>query len=275
LPTYQLSGPKSPDDLTDRRKELIYCDGYDVTAGVTVFGADPNNNDFDSPVFGQDENLSGTSTNSANVNLTIFEQNEKSNGFLRLIHGMRPSNNPLNAPKQYAPKNLEPVNLMSLRKKNDDTRVIMSRFWQGVQFSAAWPEGAADDKAQRAFTGKGSPCREFDGLLTCDLVVSGESLRSIPYQVPNEAAGTYAVAIEMVKFPGGDQSSDDAEREPVNPVTPDMVSSAGVITWANLLTAVSLDDPGHAHVYYLQSGVTGIPTTNTTIEPEGMRGAPA
>jgi hypothetical protein len=188
---------------------------------------------------------------------------------------MRPSNAPGNTPKQYVSKRLSPVNLLALRKKNDDTEIIMSRFSQGVQFASAWPEGAPDDKAQRMFTGKGSPVREFDGLITCDLIESGGgTLRSTPYQVPGEAAGTYAVAIDMLKFPGGDISSDSAEREPLNPVTPNMVHADGYVDWDDCIAACSLDLPNRAHVYYLLSGVSGIPTTNSTIEPEGMRGTP-
>ena len=95
---YRLPGPSSPDDLTARRKELVYCDGYDTTTGMTAQTTDTNSNETDLPVFGTDENISGTNVVSANVSMAILEQDEKSNGFLRLIHGMRPTTNPLNSP---------------------------------------------------------------------------------------------------------------------------------------------------------------------------------
>lgn len=277
-PQFQLTGPKAAGDLTERRKELIYCDGYDVTTGVTTFNADPNNQETDVPVFGQDENITGTATTSSNVGLTILEQNAKSNGFMRLLHGLRPSNNPLNYPTQFNAKDLQEVNLLTLRKNNDDDRVIMSRFQAGVSFASAYPEGGAADKAQRAYTGKGSPVREFDGLVTCDLVVSGEAIRYTSAtglaQVPREKSGTYAVHIEALNVPGGDLSSESVEREPVKEVTPDMVSSLGIVSWDKITEAVGLPTVNKAHIYYLLSGVTGIPTTTSGIEPEGMRGVP-
>ena len=272
----KLSGPKNPSDLSDRRKELIFCDGYDSTEGITAFTSDPNNNDTDIPVFGSDDNIAGTNTTSANVAATLLEQNDKSNAFMRLVHGMQPSNNPLNTPKQYNTNDLEEVNLLVMRKNNNDDKIIQSRFWRSVQFSAAWPEGGPDDKSQRAFSGKGTPCREFDGLVTADLIASGGgTLRSTPQEVPGELASTYAVHIEMLYFPGGDNASDNVDRESIRTVTPGMVSSAGVVNWTTCVAAVGMADaPNKAHVYYLLSGVTGIPDTNSTIAPQGMRGSP-
>lgn len=270
---WKLPGPKSPEDLTDRRKELLFCDGYDATPGVIALTSTPNNTDFDQPVFGSDENLAGTNSTSSNLSLTLLEQNEKSNGLLHLLHGKRPDTNPLNAPKQYRPRDLESVNVLILRKKNDDSKIIQSRLFPKVQFAAAYPEGGPDDKSQRVFNGKGAPAREFDGLMTCDLVQSGENLRSSPYAVDGESASTFAVYIEALSFPGGDLSA-EADRDPIKTVTPAMVSSAGVVDWASITAAVQIQSVNYAHIYYLVSGVTGIPETNTTIEPEGMRGAP-
>lgn len=272
----KLTGPRTPSDLTDRRKELIYCDGYDSTDGVTAFTSDPNNNETDIAVFGSDDNIAATNTTSANVNLTILEQNEKLNAFMRLIHGMRPDNNPLNTPKQYESNDLEEVNMLVLRKNNSDDKIVASRFYRTVQFSSSWPEGGPDDKSQRMFTGKGVPAREFDGLITCDLIASGGgTLRSTPFEVPGEASGVYAVHIEMVFYPGGDLSVDNADREPIKKVDANMVSSAGVVDWPSCVSAVGMGEvPNRAHVYYLLSGASGIPETTSTIAPQGMRGAP-
>lgn len=273
--TYRLPGASSPEDLTARRKELAYCDGYDTTTGMTAQTSDTNTTETDLPVFGTDDNISGTNVTSANIAMTILEQNEKSNGFLRLIHNMRPTTNPLNSPAQYRGINIAPVNVLILRKSNDDSKVIMSRFYKGWQPAEKYPEGGADDKAQRAYTGKSAPAREFDGLSTCDLLTSGEStLRSTPFLVPNENAAVYAYHIEALNFPGQDFSSTSAEREAIKAVTPGMVSSTGVIDWPTVVAEATLSSVNALHVYYLLSGVTGIPETNTTIEPEGMRGAP-
>lgn len=251
-------------------------DGYDASAGMTAFTADPNVNETDIPQFGKDDNLTGTVTSSNNVAFTVLEQSEKSLGVMRLLHGKKPSTNPLNDPKQYRSRNLEPVNLLSMQKDNDDNQIVKTRMWRGVQFNQALPEGAADDKSQRSFTGKGGTVREFDGLVTCDLIESGggsvNALRSTPFAVPGETANTFAIHIEMLKYPGNDLASEDAKREPIEPVTPAMVNSAGVVDWPECVAGTNIDDPNRAHVYYLLSGIQGIPNTNATIEPEGMRG---
>lgn len=266
---YKLTGPMSAEDLTDRRKELIYCDGYDVTAGVTAFTAEPNNSEVDEAVFGQDDNITGTNTTSTTVGLTILEQNDKSNGFLRLIHGMKPKKNPWASPTQYAPRLLQPVNLLVLRKNNEETKIIASRFFRSVQFSEAYPEGNPDDKARRAFTGKGSPAREFDGLVTCETLASGSDLSVTPYAVPNEAAETYAVHIEALQLSGDELIA----REPIITVTPTMISSTGTVNWTEIENSTSITVT-HAHVYYLLSGVEGIPSKDPSIEPQGLFGVP-
>lgn len=271
----KLTGPRSASDLTERRKELIFVDGYDCTAGLTVFTSDHNTNEVDVPVHGSDDNLTGVTTTSSNVSATILEQNVKPNGFLRLLHAMRPTNDPLDTPVKYDPQFIEEVDFLTMRKTNDDTSIVSSRLIRSVQLNPAQPEGGADDKSQRAYSGKGNPVIEVDGVITCDRVQSGENLRSSPQEVtPPDASGVYALHIVMLKFPGGDLSSKDVEREPIKTVTSSMVDSTGTVTWSALTAEVSLDTPDRAQIYYMTSGIEGIPETNSTIDPEGMRGDP-
>lgn len=270
---YKPKAAKSPDDLTERRKELIFLDGYDVTDGVTVFTASPNTEDVNLPVFGQDENITGTSVTSAGVNISALEPNESIPQLVRLLHNQRPSKDPLANPTQYRTKDIDPVNVLVMRKNNSDEKIINSKFFAGVTFAPAYPEGAPNDKSVRAYTGTGGPAREFDSIITADLVQSGEALRSAPYEVPREVSGTYAAYIEMIEVPsGGTIGSAGLVREPIRTPTPDMVDSDGNITWSELTGSVSLSNPTYAHVYYMLSGVTGIPDTTSTINPEGMRG---
>ncbi len=277
----RLPGPRSPEDLTDRRNEEVYVDGYNVTDGMTAFTGDANVSDTDIPVFGQKDNITGTITTSSNLSMTVLEQNEKSNGLMRLLHGMKPSSNPLNDPKSYKPNKLKEVNTLAMRKKNDESAVVMSRFWPGVQFGAAYPSGGPDDKSQRAFNGKGGTCKEYDGLLTCDLIASGggiaERLRTAPQLIDN----AYAIHIEMIYAPGGDLASENLQREPIKDIstysvdtTIKMVNSLGDVYWPACVEAVTMENtPNYAHVYYLLSGITGVPGTTSTIAPEGMRGS--
>lgn len=271
----KLTGPRSSSDLTERRKELIFVDGYDCTAGMTVFTSDHNTNEVDEAVHGSDANLTGSTTTSSNVSATILEQDAKLNGFQRLIHGMRPTNNPKNTPVKYDSKDMEEVDILLLRKTNDDTNIVSSRLVRSVPFNPAQPEGGADEKGRRAYSGKGQPVLEYDGAMTCDLVQSGDALRSSPQEItPPDASDVYAAHIVMLKFPGGDLNSKAVEREMIKTVKSNMVDSTGTVTWSNLTDEVSLQDPDRALIYYLLSGTEGIPETNSTIDPEGMRGAP-
>jgi len=271
---YKLKSAKSPDDLTERRKELIYIDGYDQTEGVTVFTLTPNVNETNLPVFGRDSNITGTNVTSSAVSITVLEPNEGVPGIVRLIHNQKPVNDPGANPTQYRSKDIDPINLLVMRKNNADDDIMSTRFVPGVTLSPAYPEGAPDDKSARAFTGTGGTVREFDGVVTCDLIQSGESLRSAPTAVPREVDNVYAVHIEMLEVPsGGTIGSSGLKREPIYEPTAAMVDSAGNVTWDELTGAVTLSNPTYAHVYYLLSGTTGIPTTNSTIEPEGMRGS--
>lgn len=271
----KLTGVQDSGDLTDRRKELVFVEGYNVTAGVTVFGADHNNKETDEAVFGADKNITGQATVSSNITITQLEANEKYNGFMRLIHNMRPSNNPLNTPVKYAPSNTVPVDVLVMRKNNADTKIVGSRLHTDMAVTPAPPEGAPDDKARRSYTGKGSPVEEFDGILLCDRITDGGSLRNTPTEiVPPAASQVYAAHIVMWKFPGGDLSSMDAEREPIKTVTPNMIDSDGTVTWANMTAEVSLDGPTHALIYYLGSGLSGTPETTADLNPQGARGDP-
>lgn len=276
MANYKPNAARSPSDLTERRKELIFADGYDVTEGATVMTATANKNEINLAVFGQDENITGTNITSASLSLTLLESDKGVVGFNRIIHNAKPVKDPTDGIYQYRAEDLDPVNVLILRKANDDTRIISSRFHPGVMFSPAYPEGAPDDKTVRAYTGNGGPAKEFDGLATCDLIESGGgTLRSTPWAIPRELSGTYAFWIEMVEPPtGGDNSAPGLKREPIRTPTPAMVSAAGVVDWPSLVSAVSsLSNPTYAQVYYLVSGVTGIPDNNTTIQPEGLRGA--
>lgn len=269
---YKPVSVKTPEDLTERRKELLYFDGYDVTTGLTVQDSSPNVKETDIPVYGQDENITGTNVTSANVSATIMEPNIGVQGAMRLIHGMKPVKDPaFGTLKQYRAKDIKPVTPLILRKANDDTSIVSSRLYIDATFSPVYPSGAADDKTVRAWTGKSGPAREFDGLVTCDVVTEGDTLRSTPYTVPREADGVYAIYIKVADASLG-QDNDDMPTDSIKTPTSGMVNSAGVPDWTEIRNASSLSTVTHAQIYYIVSGATGIPATNSTIEPEGLRG---
>lgn len=265
-------------DFRERRKEHLYADGYDITGAVSDFSVDSDSTEDSVPVYGRDTNISSTKINGVNVNLSVYEQNEKVNGFYALVNGLKPSKVPSNTIQQLKwSSNIKPVNLLVHRYSNDDASVISSMLVPGLQLGPSYPSGSADAKTTRAFKGKASIAKEVTTFVGAETLIRNtyQTTFQAPYAIPNiNVNDVYAWHITGIYAPGNDLAADGMQREEVTSPTSGMFNASGVIGWETISTACpTLPSVTHAQIYYLRSGMSSTPLTDSTVAPAGMRGA--
>ena len=195
-----------------------------------------------------------------------------SNAILDLITGQDPGNT---TPHRYQVDDLTAVHAWGNIKDTKNTRYLKSWFIGGWAPGLPMPSGNPEAKADVQIAGNGHLPEEYQGcFVMMKKVASGASVSMgvTPIPVPTGALSgnppeKYAISVkainDTVSAAGGLFDQEEVT------VTAAMVTSAGNVIFAEIMSQTTLAAVTHAAVYYLSSGTGVYPAT--AAKPDKLR----
>lgn len=229
-----------------RKKEDIFVEGYFIDH-MNVASPDINQQDEIFHLFGKDSPETDRLQNYGTLTVTVLDK-YTNNAILDLITGNDPGST---AARQYNCNDLTVVNIWANVKDAQNTRYVKSWIVTSWTPGMPMPSGNPEAKAAVQITGNGDLPRQFQSAyIMMKKVASGAAnIGDTPVLVPNET--NYAVAVKAINQ-GATFEQEDLR------VSAAMVSSAGAISWTEVLANLSdLSAVTHLAVYYLKTG-TGV-----------------
>ena len=232
-----------------RKKEDIFVEGYFIDH-MNVATPDINQQDEIFHLFGKDSPETDRLQNYGTLTVTVLDK-YTNNAILDLITGNDPGST---AARQYNTNDLTVVNVWANVKDAKNTRYVKSWIITSWTPGMPMPSGNPEAKAAVQITGNGDLPRQFQSaaILMKKVASGAANIGTTPVKVPNET--NYAVAVKAINdlTPAGEFEQEDLR------VSAAMISSSGVISWVDVLAAMSdLTAITHLAVYYLYTG-TGV-----------------
>lgn len=233
-----------------RKKEDVFVEGYFIDHATDVMPT-ADRSDEVHQIYGKDSPELDVQHNQGALTITVLDK-FTSNDLLDLITGQNPA---AALPRQYNADALTSVHAWGNVKSARNAQYIRSWFLGGWSPGVPVPTGDANAKAAWQLAGNGDLPRIFEGAwIKSKKVQSGGSpvLGDAPVLVPNETV--YAVAVKAIRDVAGSFDQLDVT------VTPGMVSSTGVVSFAEIEAQAATWQGGplasitHAMVYFLQTG---------------------
>lgn len=229
-----------------RKKEDIFVEGYFIDH-MNVASPDINQQDEIFHLFGKDSPETDRLQNYGTLSVTVLDK-YTNNAILDLITGNDPGSAAI---RQYNTNDLTVVNIWANVKNAQNTSYIKSWILESWTPGMPMPSGNPEAKAAVQITGNGNLPRQFQGaaILMKKVASGAANIGATPVLVPNET--NYAVAVKAIN------AGSTFEQEDLR-VSAAMISSAGAISWVEVLAAlVDLTAVTHLAVYYLYTG-TGV-----------------
>ena len=231
-----------------RKKEDIFVEGYFIDH-MNVASPDINQQDEIFHLFGKDSPETDRLQNYGTLTVTVLDK-YTNNAILDLITGNDPGAG-TTSPRQYKTDDLGVVNIWANVKDQLNTKYIKSWILTSWTPGMPMPSGNPEAKAAVQITGNGDLPRQFqNAAILMKKVASGAAnIGATPVLVPGET--NYAVAVKAINE-GATFDQEDLR------VSAAMISSAGAISWTEVLAALTdLTAVTHLAVYYLYTG-TGV-----------------
>jgi len=253
-----------------RRKEDVFVEGYFID-NANVATPDVNKTDETFNVFGKDSPETDVLHNYGTLTLGLLDK-YTSNALLDLMTGQDPGDV---APHRYQVEDLTAVHVWGNIKNAKNTQYTKAWFIGGWAPGLPMPSGNPEAKAAVQIAGNGHLPEEYQGcFVMMKKVASGAavSMGVTPIPVPTGALSgnppeKYAVSVkainDTVAVAGGSFDQEEVT------VTPAMVTSAGLVVFAEIMALTTLAAVTHAAVYYLSSGTGVYPAT--AARPDHLR----
>lgn len=243
-----------------RKKEDIFVEGYFIDH-MNVATPDINQQDEIFHLFGKDSPETDRLQNYGTLTVTVLDK-YTNNAILDLITGNDPGST---AARQYNTNDLTVVNIWANVKNAKNTQYVKSWILTSWTPGMPMPSGNPEAKAAVQITGNGDLPRQFQSaaILMKKVASGAANIGTTPVKVPNES--NYAVAVKAINDTTGSGGTFDQEDLRVSAA---MVSSAGAISWVEVLAALTdLTTVTHLAVYYLYTGTQVYPD----IKPDKLR----